>query len=443
MHRVYIKTFGCKVNYAESVAFADSLRAAGLDAHELTGARLPELLPDTEPPAVLVNSCCVTTEAERKALQFVRRLRREHPNVDILFTGCGARHPDIRQRYVEAGAQVFDYYPAAVDWLKARAGSSAGHPDLHPAPKRSRAFIKIQDGCTCRCSYCIIPDVRPYYSRPPDEIQSEVERCIVAGYRELVLTGVNSGHYGRAPFRREGAADMEFEAGTDLARYQLCDLLDDVLAGLPDEHRVRLSSIEPEDVTDRLIEQLAHPRMCPHLHMPVQSGSDAVLEAMGRRYGAAQYLDIVHRFRRACPNGSVTTDILVGYPTESADDFAATLRLCTSAGFERIHGFPFSRRPGTPAAQLPPLPRMEVRRRNRELIAHCAEIADQRWRRFVGGDCAVIVEEQADGMLKGHGEAYQIVHVPPPPNAAELIGQCLPIRLASYADGIFSGELRR
>ena len=254
---------------------------------------------------------------------------------------------------------------------------------------------------------------------------------------------MNAGHYGRAPFRREGAADLESAAETDRARYQLCELLDDVLAVLPEGHRLRLSSIEPEDVTDQLLEQLTHPRMCPHLHMPLQSGCDIVLKAMRRHYSVAQYLDIVSRFRRACPRGALTTDILVGYPTESGDDFDATLRLCTAAGFERIHGFPFSQRPGTPAAQLTPLPRTEVRRRNRQLIAHCTQIADQRWQRFVGSDCTLIVEEQADGMLKGHGEAYQIVQLPQQPDAAELIGQCLPVRLASYTNGIFTGELQR
>jgi len=443
VHRIYIKTFGCKVNYAESMAAAELLRAEGLDACELTGARLPGRSQDAGPPAVLVNSCCVTTEAERKALQFVRRLRREHPDVEVLFTGCSARHPDIRQRYADAGAQVFDYYPAAVDWLKARAGGNLAQPDLHPATKRSRAFIKIQDGCTCRCSFCIIPDVRPYASRPPAEILGEVNRCIAAGFYEVVLTGVNSGHYGRAPFRSEGTAQTESEPGPDLAGYQLCELLDDVLAVLPEGYRLRLSSIEPEDVSDRLLAQLAHPRMCPHLHMPLQSGSDAVLKAMRRRYTAAQYLDIVARFRRACPEGAVTTDILVGYPTESQGDFDATLKLCTAAGFERIHGFPYSPRPGTPAAQLPPLPRTEVRHRNRQLIDHCAQIEDRRWQRFVGGECTVIVEEQADGLLRGHGEAYQIVHLPGEPDAAELIGRCLPVRLASYGGGIFTGELRR
>lgn len=445
MLTVYVKTFGCKVNYAESVSLAELLRAERIEAREMTGARLPENPPADSRRIVLVNSCCITAEAERKALQFVRRLRREQPEVDVLLTGCGARHPAISERYAQAGAQVFDYYPAAVDWLKARGGGLPDGPDSGAAAIRARAFIKIQDGCTCRCSFCIIPDVRPYYSRPPGEILAELDRRVAEGYRELVITGVNAGHYGRAPFRSEGAAAGP-EKPVAATKYHLSDLIDEILSRLPDGFRLRLSSVEPEDVNEQLLAQLAHPRMCPHLHMPLQSGSDAVLKAMRRRYNVAHYLKTAQSFREACPPGALTTDVLVGYPTETAADFAATMELCGTVGFERIHGFPYSPRPGTPAAQLAPLPRSEVRRRNRELIAHCAGIADRRWQRFIGRRCTVVVEESADGQLTGHGEAYQIVRIPRAepgirPTGQAVIGLCLAVKLVDYADGAFSGEI--
>jgi tRNA A37 methylthiotransferase MiaB len=213
-----------------------------------------------------------------------------------------------------------------------------------------------------------------------------------------------------------------------------------VLELLPEGTRLRLSSIEPEDVTPGIIELFTHPRLCPHLHLPLQSGSDTVLIAMGRSYTAAEYMGVVESFRAACPDGAVTTDILTGYPTETEVDFHATLELCTRAGFERVHGFPFSRRPGTAAAQLAPLPRTVVQARNRMLIAHCSAIADQRWRRFLGRDAEVLIEERQDDGWLGHGAAYQIVRVQVDGQSLGR-GSIVPVRLVGYGDGMFMGEL--
>jgi threonylcarbamoyladenosine tRNA methylthiotransferase MtaB len=437
---VYIKTFGCKVNYAESVDCLEQLHALGVSAHEMTGAALAHVgscsTPDEPSPApvVIVNSCCVTAEAERKALQFTRRIKRECPGVEVLLTGCSARHPKIRKRYVEAGALLFEQLAGAVVWLQAQQRGGAGvSPAVQShAAQRSRAFIKVQDGCTCHCSYCIIPQVRPYYSRPLASVLEEVEARLGEGYRELVLTGVNLGHYGRTPLQGELAPGQPAS--------KLHGLISAALDAMPEGTRLRLSSIEPEDATPAIIELFSRPRLCPHLHLPLQSGSDAVLTAMRRSYTVAEYMGVVKSFRVACPDGAITTDILTGYPTETEADFQATLELCTRAGFERVHGFPFSCRPGTAAEQLPALARSIVQARNRKLIAHCAEIADQRWRRFLERDAEVLIEERkSDGWL-GHGAAYQIVRVQADGQSLSR-GSIVPVRLVGYGDGMFRGEL--
>jgi len=442
VRQVFIKTFGCKVNYTESVEFAGLARAAGFAVGELSGSRLPNKNSDiasTGELIVIVNSCCVTTEAERKALQFVRRVRREHPQAEILLTGCGARHDTIRRQYEEASARLFTFITEALDWLNAQspAGDSQlpdqAPPNDEPATGRARVFIKVQDGCTCRCSYCIIPDVRPYYSRPPGTIIAEVRRRLTAGYRELVLTGVNIGRFGRAPWREE-----ESGAKPD-RRWDICDLIDALAAELPADARLRLSSIEPEDVTKRLLDQFAGAGLCPHLHMPLQSGSEQVLKAMRRQYTAEHYHQIASDFRRRCPHGALSADILVGYPTETAGDFMATLDLCTELGFERVHGFPYSRRPGTPAASLEQLPRSEVIERNRRLIEHTNAIASQRWQCFVGRPAQVLIEDCSAAGWSGHGEAYQVVHGAHA-GLESHIGRILPVRLDSFDGERFTGS---
>ncbi len=566
MRPVFIKTFGCKVNYSESVSFADLLRQAGFTPLEISSAReLPAaqpaalaavhadahpidivalanaqheegepLLPssdEVERPVIFINSCCVTAEAERKAAQFVRRVRRLRPDSEVLFSGCAARNYATREQYAQAGARVFSFYTEAFDWLATQYPSVDSPFSLHietttepakaspesrvlspeedlPPPTqrtndtairldasdsaigtqdsglrtldarprtleagqpaegitrhatgivgeaRSRAFLKVQDGCHNCCSFCIIPFVRPYVSRPFDELLAEARRRLDAGYREIVLTGVNVGHYGLTPIApvHEIASQTHFKRSRLYERVPghatLWDLIDALLA-LLDQHfersgiaaRLRISSIEPEEIEPRFFEQLAHPRMCPHLHLPLQSGSEKVLHDMRRLYDIDTYMDRVAAFRRACPDGALTTDIITGYPTETEQDFAATLSVCTAAGFERIHGFPFSARPGTRAAMIPQLrdAASVAQERNRRLIEHCAQIADQRWPRFVGKVAQVLVEHVQDGVAQGHGEAYQTVRAEAGRNSNMEVGEIAEVLVKGYYEGSFWG----
>jgi threonylcarbamoyladenosine tRNA methylthiotransferase MtaB len=458
---VYIKTFGCKVNQADSQSLVAQLVAHGVAALPWEGA---PGAPSEMPAAVLVNACCVTAEAERKALQFIRRVRREWPSAPVVLTGCAARTADAASRYSTAGARVLPWYGDAVEWLRAEAGAAvdsgkAAHV-ASPALQRTRAFVKVQDGCCSYCAYCIVPFVRAYASRPPEAVLEEVLRHVDAGHREVVLTGVNIGYYGTAPYCALPDAAVGFAHGVECSvkpqvRYaplaghaSLSDLIDAVLARLPEGFRLRVSSIEPETVAPRFIEQLAHPRMCPHLHLPLQSGSDRVLAAMDRRYNVREYMTVVTQFRRACPAGALTTDVLVGFPGETDEDFAQTLAAVSSAGFERLHGFAFSPRPGTRATALPQLPRSVTVQRNRRLIAHGRAVADQRWPRFLGSTARVLLEEEgasaaAGTAWSGYGEAYQAVTVETPPAAASSLkaGRIVEARLTGYAKGVFRGAL--
>jgi threonylcarbamoyladenosine tRNA methylthiotransferase MtaB len=465
---VFIKTFGCKVNYSESVAFADVLRKYGYQPLELSGSELPSS-DELARPVVFVNSCCVTLEAERKAAQFVRRIKREHPSSSVLFTGCAARNHTVSDQYREAGAEVFDFYPQAFQYLdevlegNQRSTSLNGAQDTEqryassqPAETaavdntgivglgRSRAFIKVQDGCHNMCTFCIIPFVRPYASLPFADLLAQVDDNIAGGVREIVLTGVNIGHYGMTPVDtiENIASDKHWRMGKLYERTpghpDLSDLIDAILTRLPEGTRLRISSIEPEDIDDRFYEQLRHPRMAPHVHMPLQSGSDFVLAEMRRLYDTAGYREVARRIREAVPRGSLTTDILVGYPTETDEHFAETLDFCTQMRFERIHGFPYSPRPGTRAGRLALLPGNVVRERNRRLIAHCALLGEQMWQRYVGSVSDVLLEEERDGMLIGHGEAYQVVRVAA--SAGLEPGNIVPLRLTAFRDGVFTAE---
>jgi threonylcarbamoyladenosine tRNA methylthiotransferase MtaB len=464
---VFIKTFGCKVNYSESVSFADLLRDSGFTPLEIASAEMPTA-DEVARPVVFINSCCVTKEAERKAQQFVRRVKRERPDSEVLFSGCAARNYATRKVYETLGARVFSFYPEAFEWVKEHVADdrndlsvraelasareaiaiAVGGDKLRPYD-RARAFLKIQDGCHNCCTFCIIPFVRPYVSRPVNEVMAEVERRLDEGIREIVLTGVNIGHYGLTPVApvHEIASEQHFRRSklyTPVAGHaSLWELLDAILARLDRAHaagfsaRLRISSIEPEEIEPRFFAQLAHPRMCPHLHLPLQSGSDKVLSDMRRLYDLPTYMQRVESFRAACPDGALTTDILVGFPTESEADFAQTLAVCNEARFEKVHGFPFSPRPGTRAALLPQLPAGTAPQRNRALLDHCATIADAQWSRFVGRSTQVLVEERSAGWWQGHGAAYQEVRLPV--GAVDLTNQLVLVALTEFAEQGFTG----
>jgi threonylcarbamoyladenosine tRNA methylthiotransferase MtaB len=320
--RVAITVLGCKVNFAEMAELAGKLAAGGCD-----------VVPEHETADVRVlNSCTVTAQADATTRQRLRRLRRLDPEAHLVLTGCS----------VDANPGAY----TTVDSIFANRDKDeiAGHvlamsrrSDLaHDAPlMRSRAFIKVQDGCDHRCTYCIVWQARGVSSSVPARtVHDRVRAAIDAGHGEIVLCGVDLGSYGR-------------DIGTDLAT-----LVASLLDSCGESARIRLSSVNANDVTSALTALNAHPRLCSHWHMPLQSGSDRVLRAMHRGYRRAQYLRVVHALREVNPSTEFTTDIMVGFPGETEDDHAETLSLVDDVGFLQGHVFRWSPRPGTPAAAI-------------------------------------------------------------------------------------------
>ncbi len=384
-------TFGCKVNQYESQALRERLAARGL-------AEVPA---ERGADVIVVNTCTVTEVAAAEAQRTVRRLARRFPFAEITVTGCAA------DSHREEFLGLPGVRRVAGHAEKARLGDD---PRLSPEDTRpsifdltisrfdghTRAFLKVEDGCDLNCSFCIIPRVRgAAVSRPLESAVDEARRLVAAGHREIVLTGVHLGSYGK-----------------DIAGRPLLAELVERLLGIEGLARVRLSSIEANEINDALIDLMAaEPRFCPHLHVPLQSGDDEVLRRMRRRYNPRQYLGTLERVAARVPEPSFTTDVIVGFPGETEGQFERTMDLCRSAGFSRIHIFPYSRRRGTDAARLPDLPGRLKKERLHRLERLAAELTDAYARRFVGREVEVLVESEG-----GYTERYLRARVPGAPN---------------------------
>ncbi|MBP5233463.1 MAG: MiaB/RimO family radical SAM methylthiotransferase, partial [Planctomycetes bacterium] len=328
-----LRTFGCKTNQYEAEAIREQLLAGG--HREVAEVAAAEVL--------IVNTCTVTGRADATWRNAVARARRENPGVRVVLTGCAVDvNPRAREEFqVEAVFRnqdkglVASYFAAEAGAplpASGGAGENAGgaHDNFALAIGRfaghSRAFLKIQDGCDNRCSYCVIPFARGAgRSRPQAAVLAEAARLVAAGYQEIVLTGINIGAY------HDG----------DLALAGLVRRL----AALPGVGRLRLGSVEPQEVTGELIAAMAEcPNVCPHLHLPLQSGSEGVLRRMNRKYGLSEFMAALGRLRAALPRPAVTTDLIVGFPGETAAEAAETLATVRAAGFARAHVFLFSPR---------------------------------------------------------------------------------------------------
>ena len=371
-----LEFLGCKVSQTDAQAVRERLRAGGL--REVQGRSAVHV----------VNACCVTHEAVGKSRKAVRRALRQGAK-KVYVTGCGARLDGAFDDLGELVVVVREPAEAVPERIARELGATAcvGPP---PGLDRVRAFLKVQDGCSFSCSFCVIPQVRgKTRSRALRAILDEARRRVAAGHRELVVTGVNVGLF------RDRAEEAT-----------LPDVLI-ALAELEGVVRIRLSSIEVNHVTHHLCETLAHPRIAPHLHVPLQSGDDRVLADMRRRYRSAEYLRRIELARAHVADLNVTADVIVGYPSEDRAAFGRTLGLVAEAGISRVHAFPYSPRPDTRTADRDPIPPAEKRRRSREL----RELSDAQglaWRqRKVGARDRVIVQaRRADQRLTGYGADY-------------------------------------
>ena len=370
-------TLGCKVNQYETEYLRQGLLSIGyVDAAD-----------DAPADLCIVNTCTVTNEGDSKSRQTIRRLARRNPHARIVVMGCYATRAPEEVAALPNVAEVITDKRELPDVL-GRFGVVDIPTGISEFGTRHRAYVKVQDGCLLKCSYCIIPTVRPQMSsRPADEICDEVVRLIDHGYREIVLTGIHLGHYG-VDFNRKRPKDQWL---------RLSHLLEQIVA-LPGEFRVRLSSIEATEVTRELIDVMAaHPgKVCPHLHVCLQSGSDRILRRMKRRWGAKRFVDRCHLIRERLDSPALTTDIIVGFPGETEEDFGETCRVAREVGFSKIHIFPFSPRRTTPAAEMSEQVPGDVKADRVHRLAEIeAELRQQYFRSLVGRELHVLLEGES------------------------------------------------
>lgn len=373
-------TLGCKVNQYETEYVRQGLVSIGYQ--DVSAGESADLC--------LVNTCTVTHEGDAKSRQVIRRLARENPQARIVVMGCYATRAPDEIASLPGVAEVVTDKRELPDLL-GRFGVADIPTGISSFQGRHRAYVKVQDGCLLRCSYCIIPYVRPELtSRPADHILDEVRRLIDHGYREIVLTGIHLGHYG-VDWNRNRPKSQWF---------RLSDLLQR-LVRLDGPFRIRLSSIEATEVTRELVAVLAEfpDRICPHLHICLQSGSDDVLRRMRRRWGVRRFLDRCRLVQETLQVPALTTDVIVGFPGETDSDFEATCRVVREVGFSKIHVFPFSSRRGTPAADFPQaIPPQVKSERGRRLAEIEAELRQNYFSQLCRLPLRVLLEGPADGI---------------------------------------------
>jgi threonylcarbamoyladenosine tRNA methylthiotransferase MtaB len=385
--RVALTALGCKVNYAEMADLAGRLAAAGCD-----------IVPDDQHADVRVlNSCTVTAQADATTRQRLHRLRRDDPDAHLVLTGCsvdgnpatylgtaadGGRHLPEGVDSVFSNAEKDGIATHVLGIAAARGGERA---PTSAVPQRSRAFVKVQDGCNHRCTYCSVWSARgASRSLAVGEVLDRVQAAADAGYAEVVLCGVDLGSYGR-------------NQGTSLAQ-----LVHRLLDTAGDRVRIRLSSVNANDVNAELIALNAHPRLCSHWHMPLQSGSDTVLKAMHRGYRRGQYLRVCDQLRQLDPNTEFTTDVMVGFPGETDADHAATIAVIEEAAMLAAHTFRYSLRPGTPAAAIDGAVANGLARRRSAEVRRAAAASGHARRLGAVGRREAAVWDRRDGAI-AHG----------------------------------------
>ena len=472
--RFHIWTLGCQMNRSDSEEMAGALLAAGCaEASSLEAADL-----------IVINSCAIREAAEQKVIGrmgALERLRAAHPGLRVVLTGCAVREANrgqLARRY--PAVDLFlrpDEEGQLVERLGLAAPTAPGALGARTHLARGsavQAWLPIIYGCDKTCTYCIVPFSRgPERSRPFDEVLAEARHLAAAGYREVTLLGQNVNSYGHdlAPEARFASVDAARTMGRrlDLAgRPDIAALLRAIdglrtVDGRPAIPRLRFITSHPWDLGERLIAAMAEcPSVCEHLHLPVQSGSDAVLRRMGRQYTVAAYLGLVARLRGAIPGISLTTDVIVGFCGETEAQFEATLALLREVRFDQVFAAAFSPRPGTPAARLgDDVPAAEKRRRLNELLAVQEEIGRERYRAWLGRTTEVLVEaerprrthdHEADDAapgaqveagkgsvrLVGRNRENRLVHLDGP---LGLVGRFAPVRIEHAGPYALAGRL--
>jgi len=396
MKSVSFKTLGCRVNLYETDALASRFKAAGYDIAESDG----------DADVFIVNTCTVTNTSDQKCRQAIHQIRRKHPEALIAVTGCMVNHR--KEELLQSG--IADYVidnerkSALFDIIDEHFRTGHSDPEgydrdlfsYQPAfdTFHTRSLIKIHDGCNNFCSYCIIPMVRGRStSRPAEDIYNNVREVVAHGFKEIVLTGVNMGRY------HDG--DTNFE---DLVEH---------LININGDFRVRVSSIEPDQFSDRFLQLFQHEKLAPHMHICLQSGSEDTLRRMHRFYTAAQFRDMCQRIKAFRPDFNLTTDIIVGFPGETEETFQESCNFAREIGFSHIHTFKYSKRTGTKAAAMPnQIPESEKSRRSEIMRAISLENKQRYFEQMKGRTQRLLIERiDSKGIARGYGENYIPIQV--------------------------------
>ena len=410
--RVRFLSLGCRVNQYEAQALEGLFSQNGFT-----------VVLDGEADVFVINSCTVTSAADHKSRQAVRRVRREHPGAVVVLTGCLPQAaPDAARALPEADivtgsldrAGLVGKVQRFLQDGERRISIPAFSPGEAFEPLEigrfdesfQRAYLKVEDGCDRFCSYCAIPLARgPVRSRPPGEITAEVRRLVFAGYREIVLTGINLSRYG------SGWGSSLAEAAAACEK-------------VPGDFRIRLGSVEPDLLSPADWDALAaFPRLCPQFHLALQSGCDATLRRMNRHYTARQYLETVEGIRRRFSNPSVTTDLIAGFPGETEAEFAETLAFVEKVGFARIHAFPYSRRAGTVADRMPDQVDEGVKHMRTNQLSSLGNKLEERFVKGLIGSVQSVLFERAegDGLAEGYTGQYVRVRAQAQPNSIHSV----------------------
>ena len=429
--KIALYTLGCKVNQYDTQAMSELLENAGHECVEF----------EEQADVYLINTCTVTGTGDKKSRQMISRAHALNPEAKIVVAGCYAQRAPQEVLALPGVDMVLGTKERAsiVEKIASldQAGTVNAVGDLREENKfeemsvsregRTRAHLKIQEGCDRFCSYCIIPYARgPIRSRPLADIRRQMELLSAAGYPEIVLTGIHLMSYGK-----------EWKNGiTLLDAIRQAD-------GLLNIQRIRIGSLEPQLLTEDFVAYLANnKRVCRQFHLSLQSGSAAVLKRMRRRYTPEEYMQCLAALRGAMPDCAVTTDIIVGFPGETEQEFQETLDFAREAKFSRIHVFPYSRRQGTPAYSMPgQLSRGEKAARASRLIALGEELEKEHMRSYIGTKQNVLMEECQGGVWQGYTDTYLRVHAHGAPEGENLSGKIMAIQIDEIRDLQLHGNI--
>ena len=438
MRKIAFYTLGCKVNQSDTASMEGIFRRAGYEVVDF----------GSPADVYLINTCVVTNTGQRKSRQIINRAVRHNPLSLIVVTGCYPQTApeevraiagvDViignqeRARIVELVEQALENKQTEIldNVQKMTVDTKFEELGVGTETDKTRAFLKIQEGCNQYCTYCIIPYARgPLRSRSLESIRSEVAKLVEAGYKEVVLIGIHLGCYGK-------------ELAKEGKHITLYDAVQAVLS-VEGMCRVRLGSLESVEVEPRLLELMANePRLCKHLHLPLQSGCDKILQAMHRPYDTARFTQLLQQIRAQVPDVAITTDIIVGFPGETEEDFATTLAFAEKCGFAKMHIFPYSKRKGTPAEKMPNQVDEALKgERAARLAAVDEKLHQAMLKQMVGKTEEVLFEQPVDAVhMEGLCGPYLRVVVS---GTSELANTIANVKITGIVDDWLTGELVR